>query len=126
LLDALAIDPLSEPRPSGSGFFGCGGRAASLVSREMKSENVSSVLVLLLFIGALGAVWLSVRWFFSMREMQALQAQQVHVNNTRAAAQALANDTIRYADRNPALEPLLAEFNLRPVTNQPPTKPTGK
>ena len=92
----------------------------------MKSENVSSVLVLLLFISALGAAWISVRWLFSMREMQALQAQQMHVNNTRAAAQALANDSLRYADRNPALEPLLAEFNLRSATNQAPAKPTGK
>ena len=92
----------------------------------MKSENVSPVLVLLLFIAALAAVWLSVRWFFSMREMQQLQAQQVYVNNTRAAAQALANDVIRYADRNPAMEPLLTEFNLRPATNQPPSKPAGK
>ena len=92
----------------------------------MKSENVSGVLVLLLFIGALGAVWLSVRWYFSMREMQHLQGQQMYVNNTRAAAQALANDVLQYANRNPTIEPLLAEFNIRPATNQPPTKPAGK
>jgi hypothetical protein len=91
----------------------------------MKSENISSVLVLLLFIGALGAVWLSVRWYFSVREMQHLQAQQMHVNNTRAAAQALANDVLQFANRNPAVEPLLAEFNIRPATNQPSIKPPG-
>ena len=92
----------------------------------MKSETVSAALVLLLFLTALGAVWLSLRWFFSVREMQELQAQQARVNNTRAAAQALANDTLQYANRNPAIEPLLAEFNLRAGTNQAANKAVGK
>ena len=91
----------------------------------MKSENVSAILVLLLFLGALGSVWLSVRWFFSVKEVQELQFQQARVNNTRAAAQGLANDAIQYARKNPAIEPLLVEFNLRP-TNQPPTNPAAK
>ena len=91
----------------------------------MKSENVSAILVLLLFLGALGSVWLSVRWFFSVKEVQELQFQQARVNNTRAAAQGLANDAISYARKNPAIEPLLVEFNLRP-TNQPPTNPVAK
>lgn len=85
----------------------------------MKSESVSALLVLVLFISALGAVWLSVRWLFSMRELQELQGQQARVNNTRMAAQALANDTLIFGQKNPAMEPILAEFNLRPGTNQP-------
>jgi hypothetical protein len=92
----------------------------------MKSESVSSALVLLLFVSALGAVWLSVRWFFSVKEVQELQAEQARINNTRTAAQALANDAVQYSRKNPALEPLLVEFNLRPVTNQPPVNPVAK
>lgn len=88
----------------------------------MKSENVSAALVLVLFIGALASVWLSLRWFFSVREMQELQSEQMRITNTRTAAQALANDTVQYANRNPAIEPLLAEFNLRGGTNQPAPK----
>ena len=87
----------------------------------MKSESVSAALVLLLFVGALVAVWLSVRWFFSVKEFQ-----QTRINNTRAAAQALANDTMQYARQNPRIEPLLTEFNLRPATNQLPANPAAK
>jgi len=92
----------------------------------MKSETVSALLVLLLFVSALVAVWLSVRWFFSVKEMQELQFQQARISNTRAAAQALANDTMQYGRRNPAIEPILAEFNLRAPTNQAPAATTPK
>jgi hypothetical protein len=84
----------------------------------MKSETVSAVMVLLLFVSALVAVWMSVRWFFSVREVQALQFQQTAINNTRMTAQSLANDAIVYARQNPRIEPILVEFNLRPSTNQ--------
>jgi hypothetical protein len=92
----------------------------------MKSESISAVLVLLLFVSALFAVWLSVRWFFSVKEMQEFQFQQARISNTRAAAQALANDAVQYGRKNPAIEPILAEFNLRGPTNQAPTVPSPK
>lgn len=88
----------------------------------MKSETVSAVMVLLLFVGALVAVWTSVRWFFSVREMQALQFQQTRVNNTRMAAQSLANDSMQYGRQNARIESVLVDFNLRP-TNQPAANP---
>ena len=89
----------------------------------MKSESVSAALVLLLFICALLAVWLSIRWFFSVREVQELQAQQSRISNTRAAAQALANDAMQYSRGNPKMEALLAEFAPRQNTNQSLTTP---
>jgi hypothetical protein len=92
----------------------------------MKSETVSSGLVLVLFVSALLAVWLSVRWFFSVKEVQELQAEHARISNARAAAQGLANDTVQYARKNPAIEPLLTEFNLRPMTNQSPANPAIK
>lgn len=92
----------------------------------MKSESVSAAMVLVLFVSALFAAWTSLRWFFSVKEVQDLQARQVQIGNTRAAAQALANDTILYARKNTAIEPLLAEFNLRAATNQAAANPAGK
>jgi hypothetical protein len=88
----------------------------------MKSETVTAVMVLALFVSALAAVWISARWFFSVKEVQDLQAQQARITNTRVAAQALANDVIQYGNKNPRIEPLLAEFNLRGPTNQVPAK----
>lgn len=90
----------------------------------MKSETISAALVLILFLSALSAVWLASRWFFSVKELQQLQNQQALMNNARAAAQALANETMAYARKNPAIEPILKEFNLRPATNQAPAKPS--
>ena len=92
----------------------------------MKSETVSAAMVLVLFVSALFAVWISVRWFFSVKEMQELQFQQNRINNTRIAAQSLANDTMQYARRNPRIEPVLLEFNLRGPTNQPSANPPAK
>ncbi|HKQ40494.1 MAG TPA: hypothetical protein VJ063_20655 [Verrucomicrobiae bacterium] len=92
----------------------------------MKSESVSGAMVLVLFVSALFAVWVSVRWFFSVREMQELQTEQNRINNTRMAAQSLANDAIQYGRQNPRIEPLLGEFNLRPTTNEPSAKPATK
>jgi len=89
----------------------------------MKSETVSAVMVLVLFVSALFAVWVSVRWFFSMKEMQELQFQQNRINNVRIAAQSLANESIQYGRRNPRMEPILVEFNLRAGTNQPSINP---
>ena len=93
----------------------------------MKRDTLASLLVGLLVASSLVAAWLSVRWFYAVREMQDLQAQFAIVNNARAAAQALANDALAYSRKNPAIEPLLQEFNMRPAgTNAPTTKPNSK
>ncbi len=95
----------------------------------MKRETLAGLLVGLLSASALLAAWLSARWFFTVREMQELQLQFVLVNNTRAAAQALSNDVLAYARKNPAIDPILQEFNLRPATtatNTPASRPVGK
>lgn len=89
----------------------------------MKSETISALLVLILFIGALASVWLASRWFFSVKEMQQLQGQQLRINNARAAAQSLANEAVAYGRKSPEIEPILKEFNLlRGLTNQVPVK----
>ena len=95
----------------------------------MKRDTLTGLLVGLLSASALLAAWLSVRWFLAVREMQELQVQFALVNNARVAAQALSNDVLSYARKNPAIEPILHEFNLRPpgiATNQTPARPAGK
>jgi hypothetical protein len=58
-------------------------------------------------------VWVSVRYFFSMKEVQRLQGQTVTINNTRNAAQALANESVEYSKRNPAIDPILHQFDIK-------------
>jgi len=87
---------------------------------------VELVLVIILSLCALFAAWVSVRYFFSMREAQRLQGQAIAINNTRNAAQALANDAVEYSKRNPAMDPVLQEFDIKArATNAPaPAQPT--
>ena len=96
----------------------------------MKRDTMRVILVGLFCVSSVVAAWLAVRWFFAVREMQDLQAQFAIVNNIRAAAQSLSNESLAYSRKNPAIEPLLQEFNIRapgqPTTNQPPAKPNSK
>jgi hypothetical protein len=82
------------------------------------------VLVGILFACALFTAWISVRYFFSVREAQGLQAQAIFINNTRNAVQGLANDAVEYSKRNSAIDPILQQFDikLRP-TNAPASAP---
>jgi len=95
----------------------------------MNRDTLASILVGLLCASALLSVWLSVRWFFSVRELQQLQVHAAQVNNSRAAAQSLANEALAYSRKNPAMETLLQEFNLRQKegsTNQTPANSVTK
>jgi hypothetical protein len=86
----------------------------------MKNNTLGTLLVGVLFASALLTSWASVRYFFSLREAQRLQAQTIAINNNRNATQALANEAIEYSKRNPAIDPILQQFEIKPKpTNVP-------
>jgi len=86
----------------------------------MKSNTLGRLLVSVLFACAVLAAWASVRHFFSMREAQRLQGRAIAINNIRNAAQALANEALEYSKRNPAIDPILQQFDIKPkATNAP-------
>src|SRR5262249_38791592 len=74
--------------------------------------------------------WVSMRYYFSVREMQRLQGYYVQMTAARTAAQSLATEALEYSKRNPAIDPLLYQFEIktRPATNAmsiPPAAGTG-
>jgi hypothetical protein len=86
----------------------------------MKNNTLGRLLVSILFACAILATWASVRYFFSMREAQRLQGRAIAINNVRSAAQALANEAVEYSKRNPAIDPILQQFDIKPKpTNAP-------
>ena len=89
-------------------------------------DTVGLLLVGALGLSALLALWVSVLHLQYVRELQDLVAQQVAINNLRNAAQSLANEAIDYSRRNPAIDSVLFQFDLksRPgaSTNQPAAK----
>ena len=88
----------------------------------MKSNGMASLLTGAVMISALTTAWVSVQYFFAMREWQKLQVQYVSMNTTRTAAQSLANDALEYSKRNTNIDQILYAFDIkaRPGTNLPP------
>ncbi len=94
----------------------------------MKSNALASLFTGAAIVCALTLLWISTRYFFAMREMQKLQAQYSFMNNSRAAAQSLANEAVEYSKRNPTIDPILYTYDVkqRPATNAPAARPAIK
>jgi len=93
----------------------------------MRSNPIGAILVTVLFMCAMGTAWLSVRYFFAVRELQRLQGAANTMSQTLNAAQALANEAVEYSKRNPAIDPILYQYELKPKPASPtvpaPTAP---
>jgi hypothetical protein len=90
----------------------------------IKNNPLAVVLVTALFLSALASCWSAVWWFFGARELQALEFQYQAMNQTSAAVQSLVNEAVEYSRRNPAIDPLLQQFDLKP--RQPSPTPPGQ
>jgi hypothetical protein len=84
----------------------------------MKSNGLASALTGAVMVCALTTAWVSVQYFFSMREWQKLQVQYVTMTSVRTAAQSLANDALEYSKTNHNIDQLLYSFDIkaRPAT----------
>ena len=97
----------------------------------MKIKLIGPILVVLLLASALFSVWVSLNYFFSAREHQKLQATALDMGMKLNAAQSLANEAIEYSKRNPAIDPILFQFELKakpaaaaaPAPNAPSPRP---
>src|SRR5690349_13710245 len=95
----------------------------------IKSNPAAVVLVSLLFLLSLVSCWSAAWWFLGAREAQALEYKYQAMTRTSGAVQSLVNESLEYSRRNPAMNSLLDQFNLRPgapasaPANQPATKP---
>ena len=90
----------------------------------MKNNPLTTVLLGVLTISALLSVWLCWRYISTTRELHSLQTQASIINNNRTVINALANDTVVYSKKNPAIEPILESVGLKPGKSAPTA--TGK
>ena len=96
----------------------------------IKSNPLAVLLVTALFLSALASSWFSLWWFLGARELQSIEYQFQSLNRISSAMQSLANDAMEYSRRNPAIDPVLLQFELKsrqpapPAATQPPFKPT--
>jgi hypothetical protein len=92
----------------------------------IKSNPLAVVLVTALFLSALASSWFSLWWFLGAKELQGLEYQFQSLNQISAAMQSLANDAVEYSRRNPAMDSVLNQFDLKsrpvaPPVSAPPT-----
>ncbi|MCI0745529.1 MAG: hypothetical protein L0Y58_09000 [Verrucomicrobia subdivision 3 bacterium] len=88
-------------------------------------DTVGILLVGALCLSAILTIWYAIAHFFAVKDLQHLYARQLVMDNARAAAQALAGEAVEYSQRNPAIDPILYQFQIkfRAATNQPAAKP---
>ena len=59
--------------------------------------------------------WFTMRYRFALKELQRLQIDYSKMTAHRNVVQALANEAVEYSKTNPAIDPILFEFDLKPT-----------
>ena len=85
-----------------------------------RSNLFTTLLVAAMLCLAVMASLLSVRYYFSLRELQRMQARYYQVERTMTAVRSLAASCLQYAETHPEMRTLLEEFELGPTTTNPP------
>ncbi len=78
----------------------------------MKNNQLIAMLVGILFITTAAAAWLAFKYTSTVRARRQIAPELVFVHNEEGVINALAADVIEYSKRNPAINPVLKEFNL--------------
>lgn len=86
----------------------------------MKNNQLTAMLVGILFITTGASAWLALRYTSAFHKRQQLAPTLASIHYTEGMISALANDTIEYSKKNPAIDPILKSFNLMPSGNPPP------
>ena len=92
----------------------------------MKNSPLTTILLVLLVISALGSVVLCWSYISHARELRTLQTQAAMVNNNRALVNALIGDALEYSKKNPAIEPILDAIGAKPRAAAAAAKPAAK
>lgn len=92
----------------------------------LRNNPVGSALVSVFFLLALTACWLSVRYYFSVKEAQAMQFQFQTIQATMNGMKVLVADCIEYSKRDPELDRLLQEFKLKAPAAAPSPAPPAR
>jgi hypothetical protein len=85
----------------------------------LRNNPIGSILVSAFFLLALTACWFSVRYYFSVKQAQAMQIRFQTIEMTMANMQRLVNESIEYSKKNPDIDPILLKFRLK----TPPAAP---
>jgi hypothetical protein len=102
--------------------------SATVPPIDMKNTPLTTILLGALTLSALASVVLCWLYISNTRELRTLQSQASLINNNRTVITALANDTVEYSKKNPAVDPILESLGLKPAKSAPAasSKPATK
>jgi hypothetical protein len=105
-------------RASGAGNFALAvvGAADTVAAAMAKPNRWSALLVAGALALSMVTVGLSLIYALNVRSLSRLRSQAVLINNDKLLLQSLLNDCVEYSKRNPAIDPLLQEFRVKPKT----------
>lgn len=92
----------------------------------MRNNLLGSLLAAGLILSSLLACWSAWMWFSGARQAQVLESNYQRINNTTMAMQALATEAAEYSKRNPSIDPILMEHNVKPRPAPAPPSATTK
>jgi hypothetical protein len=94
----------------------------------LRHNPIGFLLVGLLAAVALWGCWCAFQWYRGTREAQALEFNYQRMNNASVAVNALANEAGEYSKRNPSIDPILTEYNIKPRAgaSTPSTQPAPR
>jgi hypothetical protein len=92
----------------------------------MKNSPLAPFLAGVLLLIGLMTAFITVRYYFSLREYQRLQLDYAQITNKRNAVQALANEAVEYSKSNAAIDSILFEFDLKPKPGAATPAPAAK
>lgn len=95
---------------------------------DMKNNPMTTVLLGVLTLSALASVVLCLLFTTNTRQKNLLQSQATAIMNRRTLVQALANDAVKYSEKNQAIAPLLESVGFQPgkPSSAATNKPTAK
>ena len=93
-----------------------------IAPRVLRNNPIGSILVSVFFLLALFACWFSVRYFFALKEDEAMKFRIMAIQGTMSGMQQLVNETIEYGKKNPDVDTILLKFNLKTPPASAPTR----
>jgi hypothetical protein len=80
----------------------------------MNQSFFTTLLVGLLALAVLVTTGVALMQVRSVQKLSQLQVQAALINRNRALINSLASEALEYSKRNPAIDPLLQSFNIKP------------
>ncbi len=88
----------------------------------MKSNLLCTCTVGFFLVCALYTIWMAASYLSFNNDLQMIAREYAEVEQTRGALNSLAGEALEYSKKNPAIDPILQKFELKPKpgsTNAP-------